>query len=337
MTIASRVAPVCHTGLTKDGGKRMPEVPAQDVLSPVNNSAGNQTERMATPEELYALKRIAEVESALAELAKSEYSPKEDSFIAAEISAQVAQPELESAIAVSANASANVEIASVNSSASKVELPTAEPTKVATAIPESASAATEITEEVATPAAENAAGMAGSWMLEFAAILDQHRIWVESGGEAGTKADLCGANLENADLTGVNLQGAFLQRANLRGADLSMANLRHASLVQADLCNANLLGAELRGANLMGATLYGVEGLWLGRLGGANLYDAMLPETISSIDGSKAVWEATRTARWFYFLMLSVSAICCLIVATTSDARLILDGPTIPWRRLGNL
>jgi len=63
----------------------------------------------------------------------------------------------------------------------------------------------------------------------------------------------------------------------------------------------------------------------------------MLPETISSIDGSKAVWEATRTARWFYFLMLSVSAICCLIVATTSDARLILDGPTIPWRSLGNL
>ena len=144
--------------------------------------------------------------------------------------------------------------------------------------------------------------MVGSWMLEFAAILDQHRIWVESGGEAGTKADLCGANLENADLTGVNLQGAFLQRANLRGADLSMANLRHASLVQADLCNANLLGAELRGANLMGATLYGVEGLWLGRLGGANLYDAMLPETISSIDGSKAVWEATTERPLeFYF------------------------------------
>jgi uncharacterized protein YjbI with pentapeptide repeats len=63
----------------------------------------------------------------------------------------------------------------------------------------------------------------------------------------------------------------------------------------------------------------------------------MLPETISSIDGSKAVWEATRSARWFYFLMLSVSAICCLVVATTSDARLILDGSTIPIRRLGNL
>ncbi len=174
-------------------------------------------------------------------------------------------------------------------------------------------------------------------LVELAAILDQHKIWVESGGDEGTKADLSGVNLENADLTGVNLQGAVLQRANLRNADLSMANLRGALLVQADLCNANLLGAELRGANLMGATLYGAEGLWLGRLGGANLYDAMLPETISAIDGSKAVWEATRTARWFYFLMLTVSAICCLVVATTSDARLILDGPTIPLRRLGNL
>jgi uncharacterized protein YjbI with pentapeptide repeats len=174
-------------------------------------------------------------------------------------------------------------------------------------------------------------------LLELAAILDQHRLWVETGGEEGTKADLSGADLENADLTGANLQGAILQRANLRGADLSMANLRHASLVQADLCNANLLGTEFRGANLMGATLYGAEGLWLGRLGGANLYDAMLPETISSIDGAKTVWETTKNARWFYFLMLSVCTLCALGVATTSDARLILDGQTIPIARLGNI
>src|SRR6266403_3214192 len=103
MSPASRIAPVCQTGLTKDGGKLMPEEPAQELLSLTRNSAANQTERMATPEELYALKRIAEVESALAELAKTEYSSKEDSFIAAEISAQVAGPELQSALVVSAN------------------------------------------------------------------------------------------------------------------------------------------------------------------------------------------------------------------------------------------
>ena len=111
-------------------------------------------------------------------------------------------------------------------------------------------------------------------VLELAEILDQHRIWVESAGESGNKADLCGVNLAKADLTGVNLQGAQLQRANLAGADLSMANLRGASLVQADLRDTNLLGAELRGANLMGANLYGAEGVWVGRLGGANLFGA---------------------------------------------------------------
>jgi len=174
-------------------------------------------------------------------------------------------------------------------------------------------------------------------MLELASILDQHRVWVESGGEQGTKADLSGFDLENADLTGANLQGAVLQRANLRGADLSMANLRHASLVQADLCNTNLLGTEFRGANLMGATMYGAEGVWLGRLGGTNLYDAMLPETISSIDGAKTVWETTKNARGFYFLLLTICGLCALGAAFTTDARLILNGQTIPITRLGNI
>jgi uncharacterized protein YjbI with pentapeptide repeats len=318
----------------------MPEVPAQDLLSLAKNSAGKQTERMATPEELYALKRIAEVESALAELAKAENSSREDTVIATEIPVHVALPEPEhSAVAIAEATSASPEIVSVNRSSDKLDVPTAA-LAATTVEPEEGKIASEGIENpdaTTITAGENPGGMQGSWMLEFAAILDQHRIWVESGGEAGTKADLCGANLENADLTGVNLQGAFLQRANLRGADLSMANLRHASLVQADLCNANLLGAELRGANLMGATLYGVEGLWLGRLGGANLYDAMLPETISSIDGSKAVWEATRSARWFYFFMLAICSLCVLCVATTSDPRLILDGQTIPIARLGNI
>src|SRR5258707_4105847 len=262
----------------------MPESPAQDTLLLPMNSAPAQTERMATPEELHALQRIAEVERAIAALATADRAFTEE--------VPVAQP--------------------FQSEASKV--------------------ATEINPQPQiAPYSPHA-----DFFLEFASILDQHRIWVETGGEEGTKADLSGADLENADLTGVNLQSAVLQRANLRGADLSMANLRNASLVQADLCNANLLGAELRGANLMGATMYGAEGLWLGRLGGANLYDAMLPETISSIDGSKAVWEATRSARWFYFLMLTVCGLFTLFVATTSDPRLILDGQTIPIARLGN-
>src|SRR6266853_1574593 len=87
----------------------------------------------------------------------------------------------------------------------------------------------------------------GISLIDLAEILDQHKIWVESGGESGIKADLCGVNLAKADLTGVNL---------------------------------------------MGANLYGSEGLWFGRLGGTNLFDAVLPESISAVDSSKAIGDA---------------------------------------------
>jgi uncharacterized protein YjbI with pentapeptide repeats len=176
----------------------------------------------------------------------------------------------------------------------------------------------------------------GISLLDLAEVLDQHKIWVESGGESGTKADLCGVNLDHADLTGVNLQGAFLNKANLRGADLSLGNLRGASLVQADMRDTNLLGTELRGANLMGATLYGAEGLWVGRLGGTNLFDAMLPEAVATFDGSKAIAQATRFARWIYSLILASCAVCALVVAFTTDARLVMNSSAIPFGRAAN-
>jgi uncharacterized protein YjbI with pentapeptide repeats len=184
------------------------------------------------------------------------------------------------------------------------------------------------------PPSEDTAGIP---LLELAEILDQHKIWVESGGESGVKADLCGINLAKADLTGVNLQGASLIRMNLAGADLSMANLRGASLVRSNLQNANLLGTELRGANLMGANLYGAEGLWFGRLGGTNLFDAVLPESISAVDSSKAIGDATKVARWFYFLTVGLSLLCCTLIALTSDVRLLLNTSAIPSLKLGNV
>src|SRR5246127_3206241 len=177
----------------------------------------------------------------------------------------------------------------------------------------------------------------GISLIDLAEILDQHKIWVESGGEAGVKADLCGVNLAKADLTGVNLQGAHLHRTNLAGADLSMANLRGASLVRSNLQNTNLLGTELRGSNLMGANLYGAEGLWFGRLGGTNLFDAVLPESISAVDSTKAIGDATKVARWFYFLTVGVSVICCLLIIYTTDVRLLLNSSAIPFPHFGNL
>jgi uncharacterized protein YjbI with pentapeptide repeats len=178
---------------------------------------------------------------------------------------------------------------------------------------------------------------AGISLLDLAEILDQHKIWVESEGESGSRADLCGVNLSKSDLTGVNLQGAFLQRANLSHADLSMANLRGANLAQADLSYTSLLGSELRGANLMGATLYGAEGLWIGRLGGTNLFDALLPETVAAFDGTKAIGDATKAARVFYFLTLTVSLICCFLILFTTDVRLLLNASALPIPHFSNV
>jgi uncharacterized protein YjbI with pentapeptide repeats len=173
-------------------------------------------------------------------------------------------------------------------------------------------------------------------LLEFAEILDQHRLWVESSGREGERGDLSGVNLSGRDLTAVNLQGAQLNKTNLRNADLSMANLRGASLVEADLREANLLGAEFSGANLMGANLYGAEGLWAGRLGGTNLFDATLPEAVAAHDGGKTIAQSTQSARRFYFILLGFCFGACGLVALTTDVRLLLDQAAVPSSRIPN-
>jgi uncharacterized protein YjbI with pentapeptide repeats len=162
-------------------------------------------------------------------------------------------------------------------------------------------------------------------LLAVAEALDQHRLWVESGGKEGIHGDFAGANLCDADLTAVNLQSAEMAKVNLRGADLSMANLRGTNLVEADLRETNLLGAEFAGANLMGANLYGAQGLWAGRLGGTNLFDATLPEAVGALDGGKTIGQFTQSARRFYLMVMGLCAVACGLVALTTDVRLLLD------------
>jgi len=174
-------------------------------------------------------------------------------------------------------------------------------------------------------------------LLQVAEALDQHRLWVESNGEQGIRGDFAGANLSDADLTGVNLQGADLTKVNLRGADLSMANLRGANLVEADLRETNLLGAEFSGANLMGANLYGAQGLWAGRLGGTNLFDATLPEAVGAYDGGKTIGQFTQAARRFYLLVIAICIGACAMVALTRDVRLLLDESAMVLARIPNL
>ncbi|KAB5497887.1 pentapeptide repeat-containing protein [Serratia sp. RJAL6] len=115
---------------------------------------------------------------------------------------------------------------------------------------------------------------------ELRKILDEHKVWVMSLRESGSRANLCDANLRGADLRGADLCGADLRGANLRGADLRGADLCGANLCDASLCYANLCGADLRGANLCGADLRGANlcdaNLCYANLCGADLRDANL-------------------------------------------------------------
>ncbi|ENH7933676.1 pentapeptide repeat-containing protein [Salmonella enterica subsp. enterica serovar Bredeney] len=116
---------------------------------------------------------------------------------------------------------------------------------------------------------------------DLSKILEEHKVWITSMHESGSRAylrdaDLCGADLRDADLRGANLRGA-----NLRDADLCGANLRDADLRDAYLCGAYLRDADLCGADLRDAYLCGAY------LRGANLCDAYLPDLTFVILGEK--------------------------------------------------
>ncbi|EIY3607005.1 pentapeptide repeat-containing protein [Salmonella enterica] len=116
---------------------------------------------------------------------------------------------------------------------------------------------------------------------DLSKILEEHKVWITSIRESGSRANLCGANLCGANLCGANLRGASLCGADLFGADLFGANLRGASLCGADLFGADLFGANLRGASLCGADLFGAD------LFGADLCGADLPDLTFVILGEK--------------------------------------------------
>ncbi|WP_443582232.1 pentapeptide repeat-containing protein [Salmonella enterica] len=105
---------------------------------------------------------------------------------------------------------------------------------------------------------------------DLSKILEEHKVWITSMRESGSRANLLDADLRDADLCGADLRDADLCGANLLDADLCGADLRDADLCGANLCGADLRGADLRGANLRGADLCGAD------LRGANLRGADL-------------------------------------------------------------
>ena len=94
-------------------------------------------------------------------------------------------------------------------------------------------------------------------------VLSDHKLWLESDGEEGERANLYGADLSDADLSGADLRGADLNRANLRDADFRFADLSNADLSGADLRDADLSNADLSNADLIGANFVEAKGFIL--------------------------------------------------------------------------
>jgi hypothetical protein len=76
-------------------------------------------------------------------------------------------------------------------------------------------------------------------------ILDDHKLWLQTNGEQGERANLSYADLCCADLRYEDLRCADLSYANLRSANLRCANLRFANLLYTDLRCADLRCADL--------------------------------------------------------------------------------------------
>ena len=60
-------------------------------------------------------------------------------------------------------------------------------------------------------------------------ILEQHKLWLKTGGAEGERANLRSANLRSADLSSANLRSADLRSADLRSADLRSADLDYSA------------------------------------------------------------------------------------------------------------
>ena len=96
-------------------------------------------------------------------------------------------------------------------------------------------------------------------------VLEKHKLWLDTDGGDGEKADLrytdlqgftlARVNLAGADLSYTNLQNTKLWFARLAGADMTGSHMAGSSLTNAELATTNLHKVNLEGADLRGARL----------------------------------------------------------------------------------
>jgi len=108
---------------------------------------------------------------------------------------------------------------------------------------------------------------------------------------------------------------AILNKTILTRADLMLADLRGASLLQTNLEDANLLGTQFQEANLQAAVFTGATGLVSAQFARANLFGAVLPETISPMEALKHVRRWPGRAGWLLGGMLAMQALVWLRIS----------------------
>jgi uncharacterized protein YjbI with pentapeptide repeats len=195
--------------------------------------------------------------------------------------------------------------------------------------PEAAEKPAANSESSRPAAAQNPRPPYRDWVFEEK--LASHKEWVDSHGSSGNKGDFAGADLEGTELIGVNFRFADFHDANLKAADLLLADLRDACLVRADLQDACLVGANLEGANLEDASLETAMGLLPRQIAGANLRDASLPASFLEFPAAAALEKASRMASRYFTAMISVCAICWLVLWKTKDVQLVADSSLVPF------
>ncbi len=124
-------------------------------------------------------------------------------------------------------------------------------------------------------------------------ILQEHKIWLESDGQQGHRAEIY-----NADLS---------------GADLYQADLRSAQIWDTSLHNADLREADLTGS----------EGIKPENLAGADLSGARLPDDIKQFDSLDEIEKHSKKSRKIFIGTLILLHFAWIMLIGISDANLL--------------
>jgi uncharacterized protein YjbI with pentapeptide repeats len=129
------------------------------------------------------------------------------------------------------------------------------------------------------------------------------------------RPELSGAYLAGRDLAGINFS-----RTDLVSADLSPTNLSRANFRTAILQHATLRAARLREADLTEA-----RGVSSEQLGGADLAEAKLPDTLLKREGLTEIERTAKSLHQLFFVLLAGYVYAGLTIATTSHAHLLTN------------